>query len=637
MPSFRRRSTSESRFAAFAVCLPSVCISCCQSSGFALHSRHGLWIRRVSILLVLVFFHFVSGPYGGAHTPPKKNVLILNQVGLSHVLTNMIAQELIAGIPNTPGRYVEFYSESFDMLSFPKTLTPSELQETLVKQYGKQKFDAVVAVGPDTIKFLEENADSIFPSVPVVICGSSADQAGVPELSPNFTGTWQQPDPKKTVGVALSLFPDTKHIFVVGGTSDFDRSLMSSTRNSLSSFITSADITYLTDTPMGELLKQLQNLPVHSAVLYVSFFQDADGQRFMNATQALPMIASAANSPIFGMSDTYLGHGIVGGDLVSFHEQGKVTARIVSNLLDGKQAEEIPITTLPSLYMFDWNELNRWHIRESSLPPDSVVVFRVPTLWERTRWMWTGAFLVITGLSLLSTYLHRSRKQLELAKERQRNLSGMLITATERERSRVAAEIHDDFSQRVAVIALKLENVAEIVAPFSNEADRQLHEVLNSTSELGADLHTLSHQLHSSTLESLGLVPAVGALCKEFTSQQGIEVHFTFDHTPGPVHPDVGLCLFRIVQEGLRNLKKHSGAQHASVDLRVDGQKLFVRVTDQGSGFDMKELAHNSGLGVRAMEERVRLLGGEFTIEAAPGEGTTVEAWVPLTPNQLRS
>jgi signal transduction histidine kinase len=281
---------------------------------------------------------------------------------------------------------------------------------------------------------------------------------------------------------------------------------------------TNADITYLVDMPLDELLEKLQNLPERSVVLYVSFFQDATGHRFLNATKALPMVASAANGPVFGMPDTYLGHGIVGGYLMNFQEQGKVTARIVSELLNGKKAEEIPIEILPSLYMFDWNELTRWHKPESKLPPGSIVLFRVPSLWDRTKWIWATAFLLILGLSGLAMYLQHSRKRLELAEERQRHLGGMLINAEEKERSRVASELHDDFSQRLALIALKLENVAETVSPFSKEANQQLHELLNSTSELGADLHTLSPRLHSSALESLGLVHAVSALCKEFTA-----------------------------------------------------------------------------------------------------------------------
>jgi signal transduction histidine kinase len=211
----------------------------------------------------------------------------------------------------------------------------------------------------------------------------------------------------------------------------------------------------------------------------------------------------------------------------------------------------------------------------------------------------------------------------------------MLINAGEHERSRVASELHDDFSQRLAVIALKLENLAETVSPLSEEADRQFHEIFDSVSELGTDLHTLSHRLYSSQLESLGLVPAISALCKEFTSQQGVEAEFTSDDIPRLVHPHAVLCIFRIVQEGLRNSKKHSGAQQVLVSLHVSASRLIVSVLDKGCGFDMKELSHKEGLGVRTMEERIHLLGGKFKIQSTPGNGTTVTAWVPLELNSL--
>ena len=149
------------------------------------------------------------------------------------------------------------------------------------------------------------------------------------------------------------------------------------------------------------------------------------------------MVAAAANAPTFGMSDTYLGNGIVGGDLMSFQEQGKATARIVSELLDGKKVEEIPIRTLPSLYMFDWNQLRRWHIPQSRLPPGSIVLFRGTALWERMKWIWATVIAIILGLSALAAYLLHSRKQLKLARDRHMKLSGMLINAEEHERSRI--------------------------------------------------------------------------------------------------------------------------------------------------------------------------------------------------------
>jgi signal transduction histidine kinase len=330
------------------------------------------------------------------------------------------------------------------------------------------------------------------------------------------------------------------------------------------------------------------------------------------------------------MSDTYLGHGIVGGDLMNFQEQGKVTARIVSDLLEGKRAEDIPIEILPSMLMFDWNELKRWHVPESQLPYGSLILYRESGFWERSKWFWVTTLLMILTLSAFAIYLQYNHRQLKLAKENERHLSGKLINAEEHERQRIAAELHDDFSQRLALLALGLENVEEATPSSLGKVHSQLHDLVKSTNEFSADLHTLSHRLHSSTLESLGLVPAVAALCREFSANQGIEVAFAADGIPRSIHPDTALCVFRIVQEGLRNLKKHSGAKEARVVLRMVRDRLKVTVRDEGHGFDLSRLTRNEGLGVRSMEERARALGGDFEIQSKPGKGTTLKAGVPL-------
>ncbi len=228
--------------------------------------------------------------------------------------------------------------------------------------------------------------------------------------------------------------------------------------------------------------------------------------------------------------------------------------------------------------------------------------------------------------------LQFSRRQLKQARESQLQLSGLLINAQEMERRRLASELHDDFSQRVALLALGLENASEALPDSSETSKRQLNELFDSASELGADLHTVSHRLHPSALESLGLAPGVDALCKEFSSRQDIQVDFSSENIPHVVPPNVALCLFRIVQEGLQNLRKHSGASQAQVSLRKDGDRLRLSVCDEGKGFDTKEMRNKVGLGIPSMGERVRLLGGQFEIHSKPGEGTQIEAWVPLQP-----
>src|SRR3984885_14768771 len=176
--------------------------------------------------------------------------------------------------------------------------------------------------------------------------------------------------------------------------------------------------------------------------------------------------------------------------------------------------------------MFDCHEMCRWGLKEEDLPPGSTVLFRELSVWERTKWYWISALLIILSLSALAIYLLFSRKQLRIARDGQVQLSGLLINAQEKERSRLAAELHDDFSQRLALLALGLENAADALPDSPPSAKQQLHELLNSASEIGGDIHTVSHKLHSATLESLGLVPGIGALCKEFGDRHGIEIDF---------------------------------------------------------------------------------------------------------------
>jgi two-component sensor histidine kinase len=195
----------------------------------------------------------------------------------------------------------------------------------------------------------------------------------------------------------------------------------------------------------------------------------------------------------------------------------------------------------------------------------------------------------------------------------------------------VASELHDDFSQRLALLAFGLQNTAETPPDSPDTLKQTLDEFRQSVCELGDDLHSLSHHLHSSTLDTLGLVTGLRSLCREFGARQGIEIDFASEDVPRTVRPEVSLCLFRIVQEGLQNMKKHSGAKKARVSLRNFGGKLFLSLCDEGMGFDANRL-EKSGLGILSMQGRARLLGGDFEVHSKPGKGTRIEAWVPLEP-----
>lgn len=592
--------------------------------GRSLQRSGALPTRRIALVLLTSCLLFQ--PAAKSQLKPVRRVVVFYELGHSSPAVELIDRELRATLDES--RYqIELYPEYLETTLFDDPADQQEFRELYVRKYQRRRPDLIIALGPSPVRFMID-FQKFFTDIPIVFGGTSEPQADNPTLDSEFTGCWEIFEPAKTLDAALRLQPGTRHVVVVGGTSSFDKHLEAIYRENLHSYEASLNFTYLTDLDMPGLLEDLKRLPDHTIVLYTHIGMDARGTRFIGASQAGPMVAAAANAPVFGPSDVDFGHGEVGGYLQSFAREGKIVGGIAVRVLNGERPQDIPIVRGANAYMFDWHALRRWGFSERDLPSGSAVLFRTPTLWERTKWTW----IIVGSLAILCLSILALSLRLNQAKALQMGLSGMLITAEEKERSRLASEIHDDFSQRLALLALGLENVEDAIGSSPDEAIRQVHSLLNSASEIGADLHTLSHRLHSSTLEALGLVPGVSALCKEFAIQQGVDVDFLSDNIPRSVHPDVGLCVFRIVQEGLRNLKKHSGATRAQVRLRSSTGKLFVSVVDEGKGFDIRELGKREGLGIRSMKERVFLIGGRFEIHSEPGEGTRIEALVALQP-----
>jgi signal transduction histidine kinase len=548
-------------------------------------------------------------------------------------------QTILADLEKGPYQ-IELYTENLQTALFPDELSQRTMRKSYIQKYRHRTLDVIIAVGPGPLKFMAESHEQSFPGTPIVFAGSTEDMLGGLKLDAQFTGVWGVVQPEETLNAALHLQPGAKHVVVVGGAGAYDRYLEAIARERFRKYEGSLDFTYFTDLDMTTLLERLKHLPSKTIVYHTSMTKDGEGVNFIDETQAIPMIVRTANAPVFVGEDVDVGNGTVGGYVLSFKEQGRIVAHMVMDILNGKKVEDIPIVRASSVYIFDWRAMRRWGLREKDLPPGSTVLYREPTLWERGKWAILTALAVFLTLACLTGYLLFKQKQLKQARTDQRRLSGMLINAQEQERSRIASDLHDDFSQRLAVLALDLETFAETTPASPEESNRRLHGLLDSASEMGADLHTLSHRLHSSTLERLGLVTGVSAFCKEFAAQQGIRVDFTHEGIPRSVPPEVALCLFRLVQEGLRNLKKHSGASEGQVSLSMVHNILHLSICDHGVGFDSKELLHKEGLGIRSMRERVHLVDGRFEISSTPQKGTKIDVWVrfqPQTSSEMKS
>ena len=221
------------------------------------------------------------------------------------------------------------------------------------------------------------------------------------------------------------------------------------------------------------------------------------------------------------------------------------------------------------------------------------------------------------------------RKQIE---EAALEVSGKLITAQEDERKRIARDLHDDLNQRLALLSVE----TDLLGRMENNAPAQalIKDIALRVRELSAEVHKLSYQLHPAKLDQLGLVSATRAFCQELQKQCGVAVEFSHDSIPRDLDRDVALCLYRIVQESLQNMVKHSRATQAQVHLKREAGALWLVVHDNGRGFDTELADHHAGLGLVGMRERVRLVHGHITIHSATGQGTRVEVTVPVAPTQ---
>jgi PAS domain S-box-containing protein len=209
------------------------------------------------------------------------------------------------------------------------------------------------------------------------------------------------------------------------------------------------------------------------------------------------------------------------------------------------------------------------------------------------------------------------------------SVSRRLIEAQEQERSRIARELHDDIGQRLALLAIKLAQLQQS-PPNSRELSGRIGELQKRTSEIAADIQSLSHELHSSRLQYLGIAAAIRGFCREFGEQQKVEIDCKIHELPGTLSPDISLCFFRVLQEALHNSTKHSGVRYFEVELWGTPDEVHLMVSDAGAGFDIDAAKAGRGLGLISMEERLKLLNGTLSIESQLQRGTTIHARVPF-------
>ena len=835
--------------------------------------------QRAQVPLLLLFLVCFIPNLLAEEVNPIRRVVILNEVDISYPLINLIDQGIRNSVTDSPYQ-IEFYREYMETALFPDAADQQLFRDFYIHRYQTHRPDLIITVGPAPLEFMIETHRKFFSGIPVVFCLPNK-LPGYSITDPDFTGIGSDIAPGLTVAAALRLVPGTKHVLVVGGTAPYDRGQQAEVKEQLKNYENRLDISYLTDFSLPYLLERLKQLPSQTIVLLTPVGRDTTGRTF-KSSEIAPLIMSAANAPVFSLTDRYLNHGEVGGDISSGIEQGELAGKIAMRVLEGEKPKDVSTVSTTSHYTFDWKALKRWGLKEKNLPPNSIVLNRQPTVWDSHKWyiaggialilleaflisgllwqrarrrkaeaslgisnehlrlavsagrsvgwewdvnsgqnQWFGDLQTMFGISsdiycgtagdfqrrvhpedwdfvsaaitnaresheryvaefrvlrddgvvrwvtaigkfyygingvpermlgmaiditdrkkveqklteseqrfrlvantapvmiwmsgtnglrnyfnkpwldfagrsseqevgngwtdgihvedlagFMDVYVERfeARQEFELqyrlrrhdgeyrwlaevgiprfspdgtfagyigsavditerkiAEEALASIGRRLIEAHEEERARIGRELHDDINQRLALLAVELDSWNQSVS-VKPDLHQHLQDAKRRIAEIANDVQALSHQLHSSKLEYLGLATAAKSFCREISEKNHVRIHFTQDNVPRDLPQEVSLCLFRVMQEALQNAFKHSGQDHFEVQLRGTPGVVQLTIRDSGRGFDINEAMQGRGLGLISMRERVGLVKGRIAITSKQLVGTEITVLVP--------
>ena len=418
----------------------------------------------------------IAGNLSASAAP--RNIVLLFDERLELPGLSLLDAELDHVLRSGSSEPIEVYREPMDLSRFSSSSYRTLLRDFLHAKYADKKIDVAIAVMAPAFDFLLANGDLIFPGTPIVFSGLDRQQLANRSLPPNVYGVLIKREFAPTLDLVLRLHPTTEHVVVVSGTSDFDNRLLLQAEKEFRHYLPDRlSFSYLSELSLEEVLERVSQLPDRSIVLYITMFRDGIGQPLV-PHDVVERVSSVSSVPVYGFLDQYLGRGIVGGSLYSSSAVGAEAAKIALQLLTGVTPPEKFVEVFSNKVAFDWRQMQRWGISESSLPPGSTTAFREPTVWERYSWQIASivaALLIQAGLISVLLAEHRRRRLAEvLSRQRMTELAHVNRFATAGE---LTASIAHEINQPLGSILANAETAEEILKS-SNPDIAEVREIV---------------------------------------------------------------------------------------------------------------------------------------------------------------
>ena len=442
-------------------------------------------MRRIEKMILLVLLAWLAaGSFVDAtdvqDANPKRVLVILDRADLPWL--NILSQSLQAALQSTSPYPVDLHIEYTDQGRYPDDIHLQKLTELYRLKYVDAPMDLVIGVGDEAADFLVEYGVRLFGEIPMIIISANPKTLQRDFLKSNMTSLLWGADIQGNVTLIEELLPKTRRLFIVSGSSLSDREAQKLAQTSLREYQGPVEINYIGDDSQAALLEKVAQLPENAALLYLAINRDAKGVAFVSR-EMLSAISAKANAPVFGILETYLGFGIVGGSLLSAEVQGRRCAEVAVRIMSGVSPKDVHPERVLNQLMFDWHQLKRWKIPEDRLPPGSIVRFKTPSFWDLYRWyVITAIFIVLVQGGLIS-YLLRQRTlrhyaQADLAERLrfEKTLSELSARFVNLPPDRVDSQIAHELKMLAKFFEVDRVTVFEI-----SEIDQRLHTVHSFT------------------------------------------------------------------------------------------------------------------------------------------------------------